>query len=154
MEKKIANYGQRARNRTLWRRDLRDPQREDNRCRERMRLWCDSPDTPPVQQWCAGGRAVQLLILNPGMIDQEHPELNNVPPVGWALGDQEMEQDPAAYPCPDSAIVDINLSAFGGFYDLIEQTYGVGYETMREIEIASDQGIPMREVARMIPQSE
>ena len=153
MEKKIANYAQRARNRALWRKDLREPGRENSRCIDRMRMRYTSPELPPTQEWCAGGRAVQLLIDNPGMIIQGHPELDDSTAVGWAMGTRETEEDHSEYPCSVRAITDVNLSAFLGFYDLIEQTYGVDENTMRAIESASDERIPMREIAGMIPRA-
>ena len=154
MQKKIANHNHRSRNRSLWRKDLRDPLREESRCTDRMRMRYASPGTPPNQEWCAGGRAVQLLIENPGMIDLEHPELGGAAAVGWALDTGCAETGHSEYPHAVTAVTDVNLSAFRNFYDLIEQAYGVDEKTMLEIEGASDGGVPMRQIARMIPRSE
>ena len=154
MLKKIANHSQRARNRTLWRKDLRDPLREESRCIDRMRIRYATRGTTPTQEWCAGGRAVQLLIENPGMIDREHPGLGGTDAAGWAMGPREMETDHLEYPHSVPATADVNLSAFRNFYEMIEQTYGVDEQTMREIESASDDGVPMRQIAGMIPRTE
>ncbi len=147
LDRKLANHNQRAKNRARWRWDLTQPESEQSRCVDQMCMRYTAPDQPPKAQWCAGGRAVQLLIDNTDMLVQEHPDLQGTPSVGWIMSSAEMEQDHSSYPCSVPAIPDVNSSAFDGFYDLIEQVYGVDERTMREIENASDTGKPMRDIA-------
>ena len=154
MEKKIANDRQQASNRARWRRDLSRPEREQTRCEaDRIRIRYVEGDLPPELQWCAGGRAVQLLIENPGMIDQEHYTLAGRPPVaGWEFRLYEPEEPPPPVWTP--GVADINRSTFHNFYDLMQQVYGVDERTMSEIETANDERVPMQEIAKMIPTAE
>ena len=149
--KKIANSAQRARNRTLWKRDLRRPEREATRCNTNTIMRHQGPDQPAVQFWCAGGRALQLLIDHPDMLDSQHPDLHNTLPISWAFGEFEPDQHDAPYPRSASAIPDVNLSAFDHYVDIIEQAYGVDSATVAVIQRANDLGEPMRAIARLIP---
>ena len=151
LNRKIANSARRAKNRTHWRRDLQNPQREHDRCLERTKMTYQTPGEEPTQRWCAGGRAIQLLIDNDHMLDVNHPDLGGSPAVAWIFANGHGEQTTESYPLDVPAVADVNLSAFHSFYDMMEQLYGMNRDTMNEIERANDQGIPMRNVAAMIP---
>ena len=150
MQRKIANSAQRTKNRTRWRQDLKDPQRENDRCLERTKMTYPTPGAESTQQWCAGGRATQLLIDSDDMFDHQHPDLASSPAAAWTFT-THCPTAPDEYPLHVTAITDINHSAFRNFYDMMEQIYGVDRETMQAIERANDQGNPMRHIADMIP---
>ena len=149
--KKIANHAQRSRNRTQWKRDLRLPEREHTRCEKMTILHQHDEHQPPTQFWCALGRGVQLLIEHPDMLNTQHPDLHDSPAVDWAFREMEQDQQGAPYPCSAAAITDVNLSAFDGLSDLFDQAYGIDFSTFTAIADANDKGIPMNDIAALIP---